>query len=197
MNKKPIRIGFDLDGVIAKHSLGGLWVQLRKLKEKILKKKHSSCYYYPSMLIEKRIWMLIDSRKRPFADEKNIFNSLAEKRKLRFYLVTGRFKFLERLTRKWLIKHDLINNFRQLLINIEDIDPIVFKAQTINDLKLNFFIDDDLETINTLKKKTKAEFLWIVPPHKDKSENGDDRVKSCTHVLEALEEIIDLSVSKN
>jgi len=197
MNFQSIRIGFDLDGVIAQHSLDGLWVQLRKIKEKILKKKHSSCYYYPSMWLEKRAWMLIDSRKRPFVDEKNTFNSLAKKRELQFFLVTGRFQFLEKLTRKWLTKHDLINNFRQLFINIEDIDPIIFKTRAINNLKLDFFIDDDLETINVLKKKTKAKFFWIVPPHKSESENNDNRVKSCTRILEALEEITNLPASRN
>jgi len=32
------RIGLDLDGVVARHSLRGFWIRLRLLKEKFLKK---------------------------------------------------------------------------------------------------------------------------------------------------------------
>lgn len=191
-NKKPIRIGLDLDGVLAQHALGGLWIWLRKFKEKILKSARFSSYYYPTNFLEKRAWIIIDDAKRPFKDKNDFFASLAKKRGIQLYLVTGRFKFLEKLTENWLAKYRLITYFHQVLINTNDIDPDVFKAEIINDLDLDFFVDDDLELINFLKKRTRARFYWIVPSHKKKSDNNDGRIENCQNVLEALRKIINL-----
>lgn len=187
--KKVIRIGVDLDGVIAQHSLGGFWVWLRKLKEKILKKASVSNYYYPSTVFEKLGWRVINWVRKPLADKKGLFASLAKKKGVKFYLITSRFQFLEKLTKRWLKKHKLDFYFHRVLINIGDLDPFEFKTRMIKTLDLDFFIDDDLDSINYLKKKTKARFFWVVPGHKEKSDNHDNRVITCEDFIEALRKI--------
>lgn len=188
-NKKIIRIATDCDGVIATHSLKGFWVKLRVLKEKILRKVHSPAYYYPSTMIEKFVWEMINWLRKPFLDGNGLFPQLAGKSDVQFYLVTGRFKFLEKQTKDWLKKYQLQNFFHKILVNIDDIDPIVFKAKAIKKFNLDYFIDDDLEVLNYLKKHTKAKLYWIVPgPHR-KSENGDKQIENCRDFLDALKKI--------
>jgi len=158
MKMKIIKTGFDLDGVLAQHSLGGFWFKLRKFKEKLFKKTHSSSYYFPKTFVEKVAWVIIDWFRRPFGN-KNLLLSLAQKRQLKFYLITGRFKFLERLTFKWLRKNKLFDCFEKVLVNTQDLEPTEFKAKKINQLGLDFFIDDDPDTISSLRKKTTTKII--------------------------------------
>lgn len=191
--KKIIRIATDLDGVIATHSLKGFWVNLRILKEKILRKIHSPAYYYPSTIIEKSAWKVINWLRKPFSDGDGLFPQLAEKKDVQFYLVTGRFRFLEKQTKDWLKEHHLKEFFHKILVNVDDIDPIVFKAKIIKKFNLDYFIDDDLGVLNYLKKHTKAKLYWIVPgPHR-KSENSDNQIENCNGFLDALRKIFKIS----
>ena len=190
---KPIKIAVDLDGVIAQHSLGGFWVWTRKAKEKILKKAHSSSYYYPSTVLEKTAWLIINGARRPFPDKNNFFASLVDGGGIQFYLVTSRFKFLEELTRNWLKKYNLDKNFHKILINSQDADPSLFKERAIRELELDYFIDDDLEVINYLEKKTKAKLYWVVPGHRKKTDNHNGGVITCDDFLDALRKIVSTS----
>lgn len=187
--QKIIRIGFDLDGVIAKHPMRGLWVWSRKLKEKILKRTRSPVYYYPTSIIERLAWKFINRRRLPFDDLDKLFSSLFKKKEIKYYLVTSRFKFLDKLTKDWLKKHGLNSYFEKIIINSNDISPYIFKADAINNLKLNFFIDDDLDVINYIKKKTQTRLFWIVPKYIDKSDNNDKQVVAAKDLNTALKNL--------
>lgn len=161
---RAIKVGFDMDGVISQHTLGGFWFQLRKLKEKILKKTDGQEYYYPKTFLEKAAWLIIDWRRPPLK-EKQEFCWLAKRKNLRFFLITGRFKFLEKLTWRWLEKYQLVDCFEKVFINSDDLDPIKFKIEKIKSLKLDYFIDDEKETVAFLRKNTSAKiFLQKLPP---------------------------------
>lgn len=187
--KKTVKVGVDLDGVVARHSLGGFWVWARRVKEKILKKMHSSTYYYPSTPFERQAWKVIDGMRKPFIDKDSLFNSLSKRNDIRFYLVTSRFKFLEKLTQDWLEKHGLDSHFYRVCINVNDLDPFIFKEKVVKDHNLDFFIDDDLDCINYLKKKNNVKLYWVVPGHRDEDDNHDHRVRNCQDFTEALSKI--------
>lgn len=195
VKKKVIKIGVDLDGVIATHPLKGFWVKLRRLKEKILKKVHLPTYYYPATLLEKTSWKAINWLKKPIRDQNGLFSSLAQKNEVQFYLVTGRFDFLDKLTKKWLEKHQLKDFFYKIQVNSDDIDPTIFKEKAIKEFGLDIFIDDDLEVLEYLKKSTQAKLFWIVPKHLNKNANLDFRIESCHNFLDALQKIFNLPKS--
>ena len=46
-----------------------------------------------------------------------------------------------------------------------------------------------MEVINYLKDKTDSELCWVVPGHKDKSDNNDDSITCVAGFVEALEKI--------
>lgn len=182
-----IRIGCDLDGVVAKHSLSGFWVKVRLLKEKLLKKTHTKEYYYPATKIEQIAWKLINSLRVP--DSKGIvgLKDLHEKG-CHFFLITSRFEFNEPSTLSWLKKYRLSPLFDKIIINVQDKSPIDFKAGAIMREKIDFFVDDDLEVLFALEK-TKAKLFWVVPGHRNHLENHRQKIHSCHSFAEALREI--------
>ncbi|MBM3208798.1 hypothetical protein FJZ40_00695 [Candidatus Shapirobacteria bacterium] len=186
---KPIRIGLDLDGVVARHALGGFWVVLRKAKEKVLKQMHTPSYYYPNTPLERFVWRMINHLRIPFKDKEGLFPSLIKEKRGEFFLITGRFKFLEEQTLAWLKKYGLDGYFARVLVNTENEDPIFFKAKAINQLNLDFFVDDDLEVVNELRRLTKTKLCWIVPGHRNKGENHHQEIVGHTDLVDALEKI--------
>lgn len=182
-----IRIGCDLDGVVAKHSLSGFWVKVRLLKEKLLKKTHTKEYYYPATKIERTAWRVINFLRVP--DSKGIvgLKDLQEKG-CHFFLITSRFKFNEPSTLKWLKKYRLSSLFDKIIINVQDKSPIDFKIEAVTREKIDFFIDDDLEILLALEK-TQAKLFWVVPGHRSLLENHRQKIRSCHSFAEALREI--------
>lgn len=185
---KKIKIAFDLDGVVARHSLGGIWVKIRLLKEKILKKVHTKEYYYPKTGIEKAAWKVINYLRLPNKEGIDKIRKMRRQNKFSFYLVTSRFKFNYPSTIRWLKKYRLLPLFEKVLVNVEDQDPIKFKLIVVKREGLNYFIDDDLEVLRTLCQ-TPAKLLWMVPRHRTKKENNSYQIKTCQSLAEALEEI--------
>lgn len=186
-DNNTVRVGCDLDGVVAKHSLSGFWVKVRLLKEKLLKKTHTKAYYYPQTKIEQAAWKVINWFRVP--DKKGIAR-LEDLRKkgYRFFLITSRFKFNEPSTQEWLKKYRLFSLFDKVIINVRDKSPSDFKVDAIAREKIDCFIDDDLEVLLALEK-TRAKLYWVVPGHRSHLENHRQKIRSCHSFAEALLEV--------
>lgn len=180
---KKIKIAFDLDGVIARHSLGGFWVKLRLLKEKFLKRVHSSSYYYPQTFLEKEAWKIINWLRTP--DEEGIATLKKMKnKKFNFFLITGRFKFNYPLTINWLKKHAIFNLFDKVLVNTQDINPTEFKKQKIREFKIEYFVDDDLQVFSALSLMRMKSY-WIACSGQ-RAENPPSDIIVCKDLKDAL-----------
>ncbi len=214
-----IRIGFDLDGVIAAHPFGGLFLALRKIKERWLFKSHDPHYYYPETAVEKYIWKLINGFRPPTKNARELLKFISKpptvdrhaglvrqladgsrgdgfrlspqasrlgrndtKNNCEVYLVTTRFGFLEELTTSWLKKYNLYHFFRQVIINRDDFEPNEFKVKTVKELGLDYFVDDDLETLNILSKNTETKLIWLCPPHVNPAINKNPEIVSCDNL---------------
>ena len=188
MKTKEIRVGLDLDGVVAKHGLGGFWVKVRIIKEAILKSVHSKKYYFPKTKLEQLAWVTINWCRVPDKKGLDLLKSLAEK-KFRFFLISSRLKFNYPSTIKWLKKYKLFDLFEKVLLNTKDGNPIYFKVEKIGSEKIDFFIDDDLEVLIALCQ-TKAKLFWVVPGHRNGDENHENKITNCGSYKEALEKIV-------
>lgn len=194
--KTTIKIGLDLDGIVAKHSLGGFWVKVRLLKEKLLKKLHPESYYYPRTFLEKEAWKMINWLRIPDKEGINLLKKLKRKN-LKFYLITGRFNFNYPSTIRWLKKYQLWPLFEKVLVNVDDRDPTEFKVDLVKKESINYFVDDDLEVLVALQK-TPAKLFWVVPGHREGAENHGKRIVTCQSFVEALErmaKIIDRNIA--
>lgn len=183
-NKKQIiRLGLDLDGVLAEHPLGGVFFYVRQIKEKILKKVEKR-YYYPDTFLEQKAWIVINSIRRPNKRGIGLLRKLVEEERVEVYCITSRFKFLENLTQRWLKFYRLYDSVK-LFVNKDDLYPNEFKAKVINDLGIEVFVDDDFEAISFLRKKTKAKLFWLSKsPFSPK--DGFKKVSSLAEALETL-----------
>lgn len=188
MKPKEIRVGLDLDGVIARHSLGGFWVKIRIIKEAILKGTHSKEYYFPKTKLEQLAWIAINWYRVPDRRGIGLLKSLSGK-KFCFFLISGRLKFNYSSTMKWLNKYKLLNLFKKVFLNTKDENPTYFKAEKIKGEKIDFFIDDDLEVLIALCQ-TEAKLFWVVPGHRNGDENHENKITNCGSYKEALEKIV-------
>lgn len=182
-----IKIGCDLDGVVAKHSLGGLWVKIRILKERILKKVKDKDYYYPKTELERFVWKVINWLRVPDKEGIDLLKKLKNEN-FSFYLATSRLKFNYPSTIKWLKKQNLLLIFKDVLVNVQDENPVEFKVKAVEKEKMDYFIDDDLEVLTQLCR-TKAKLYWVVPGHRNGDENNENRITTCASFTEALKKI--------
>ena len=182
--EKVVRVGLDLDGVIARHSLGGFWVKVRKIKEKFLKRLRSPSYYYPKTIVEMNAWKIINWLRIPDKDGIKLIEQMRNNG-YKFYLITGRFKFNYPLTIKWLKKYELFGFFEEVLVNTQDKDPIKFKLEMINKKKINCFVDDDLEVLSSFNKEN-LKLFWVVPGHRNGDENNHKHIISCSSLSDSL-----------
>lgn len=187
MSLKKIKIGCDLDGVVARHSLGGLWVKIRLLKEKILKKVKDRDYYYPKTELERIGWKLINWLRVPDEEGLELLQKLKNEN-FTFYLITSRLKFNYPSTVKWLKKYKIFSLFEEVLVNTGDENPVGFKLKVVEEKKIDCFVDDDLEVLTKLCQ-TKAKLFWVVPGHRNGEENHEDRITVCKSFTDALEKI--------
>lgn len=188
--RKLVKVGVDLDGVVAKHAMRGFWVSLRKLKEFFLKKSHSSNYYYPSTEVEKLGWKVINSARLPFDKKGKDIKIFLKENRLELYLITSRFKFLEKLTYLWLKKYRLDHLFTKVIINNKNQNPLIFKLNTVKKLNLDCLIDDDFEVIQYLKDRTDKKLFWVNIHYDPQGVKKFNPAIVCKDFTQALEEII-------
>ena len=161
---KTLKVGFDMDGVILYNPLRvfrGLAKKLLKPIKSSLLHKDKSLFYFPKSSFEKYLWTLIHKSSfkvnRGFLDLKEI----SKNKKIKLYLITGRYGFLENDYNRWLKKIKAKRIFTQCYINKKNLQPNQFKENMIKKLKLDIYVEDNLDIIEKLNHHTKASILWI------------------------------------
>lgn len=159
--KKRIRISFDLDGVVASPLLDGALINLRILKEHLLRSLgDKKGYFYPKTSLERRAWSFLNNLRTPNKDLR-ILQKIKGEGTASLYLITGRFNFLEKQTLLWLEKHNLNNLFDKIFINTKDLNPTAFKSKILGDEAIDFHLDDDLEVIKDLRTSVSTKISWL------------------------------------
>jgi len=76
-------------------------------------------------------------------------------------IITGRYAFLDGVTKSLLLKNGLRLSLNHLWINLDNEQPHLFKERTIKHLKLKYMIDDDIYMLNYLAKRLPdVMFFW-------------------------------------
>jgi hypothetical protein len=82
----------------------------------------------------------------------------------KLYLISSRFKFLENKTKKLVKKHHFDKIFDEMYFNFANEQPHIFKNRIIRNLKLDYYIDDDLSLLNYVAAHNpKTIFFWLTP----------------------------------
>ena len=149
--KKQV-IGFDFDKVFVDYPP----LVPAKIIDFLYKKKNGKLSYrFPNSFEQKiRILSHYPIFRRPIKNNVKILGLLFDN-KHELHLISSRFSFLEKRTKAWLEKNNFSKFFRDTHFNFEDHQPHLFKSGVIHKLRIEKFVDDDLDLLNFLAKKRK------------------------------------------
>lgn len=160
MGKKPLRVGFDFDGVIAYNPARIIRAPISYIKRNVFGVKKLN-FFYPSSAWQRLFWVLVhDSSVFP-AKGIDLFRRAVDQRLIEAHLVTARFSFLDNHLDRWLTKYDLKQYFTSININAQDQQPHIFKQQMVQKLSLKYFIEDNLDIVEYVQPRVSTQVYWI------------------------------------
>jgi len=162
--KKTLKVGFDLDGVILYNPIRicrGLAKKFLKPLKSILLHQDKSSFYMPKSDFEKYLWLLIHKTSYKINNGYEELKKLPKEKNIKFYLITGRYSFLNKDFKHWLKKIDSKNIFTKCYYNSKDLQPNEFKEKMIKKLDLDIYVEDNFDIIEKLNHHTKARILWL------------------------------------
>jgi hypothetical protein len=160
MRSNPIKVGFDLDGVLLYNPVRIARPVISFFKRAFLHKKKLA-FYYPKTDLEKRLWRLIHKSSIFIAPGFSQISELVKQKKIKAYIITARYSFLGPELLKWAEKNGFGSVFTEIHYNAKDEQPHLFKARLINKLKLDYFVEDNLDIVRYVEGKTQTTILWI------------------------------------
>lgn len=155
------RIGFDLDGIFIDKPPFVPQAFIEWLYRDNSKKGLS--YRFPSFFEQKiRQISHLPGIRPPIYKNCNLVKEFSKKGKYDFYIISGRFQFLEQLTYSWLKSNDLTKIFKRIYLNIKNEQPHLFKEFILSKIKLNFYVEDDFDTVVYLAGRLRnIHFYWL------------------------------------
>jgi len=97
----------------------------------------------------------------PMRENFQILNDLICK-KNKLYLISSRFRFLEKRTSHIIKEYNLNKIFNGMYFNYSNQQPHVFKSKIIRNLKLDYYIDDDLSLLKYVAKDNPGtKYFWL------------------------------------
>lgn len=188
--KNPLKIGFDLDGVLL-YNPARVFRPISIVIKKILKHRESvrTDFYYPKSNIEKAIWVLIHKSSISISEGYNMIGQLVKEDKIEAYIVTSRYDCLKNDLNEWLKKMKAHEIFKGIYHNEKNLQPHIFKAQKINKLRLQYFVEDNFDIVQYINKNTHAKCLWISNAF-DKSISYNEKFMSLKEALKSIKQKI-------
>ncbi len=155
-----MNIGFDLDNVF----INTPPFIPKSFIDKLYKKRDNGILLYripgKSEQIVRKLSHL--SLFRPAIKENLVFLQSLPKDKNKLYLISSRFKFLENRTNRIIQKYHLYKIFDGMYFNFSNEQPHIFKNRIIKNLKLDYYIDDDLSLLKYVAQlNPKTKFFWL------------------------------------
>lgn len=102
----------------------------------------------------------------------------------KYYLISGRFGFLQKRTEMLTKKLNFEKVFHGIHFNFKNKQPHLFKNEVIKNLKIDRYVDDDLPLLMFLAKENpKIRFFWFNNKKKGELEKN---LHAITHLSEIL-----------
>lgn len=157
---KKTKIGLDFDGVVAYNPFRIIRAPIKWLKREVLGIRKLT-FFVPKNNLERLMWTLVHESSLFPGDGISLLKSLMKRDDLEFHLITARFGFLEKNLRDWLKRNGLENKFASININHQSEQPHLYKQRVVESLKLDYFVEDNLDIVDHLVKTTKTQVFWI------------------------------------
>jgi len=162
MTNRPLRVGFDLDGVILYNPARIVRPLVVFIKERLFKITKTQ-FFVPTNPVDQWIWKFFHYSSLFTSGGLEEIKKLSREGKIEAYIITGRYGFLRDDFEKWLTKIDAKKYFKQTLLNERNEQPHLFKLKTIEKLRLDVFVEDNWDIVQKLNQngKSKTKVLWI------------------------------------
>ncbi len=161
-------IGFDFDKVFINYPpfVPGFLIELLYRGNSYFRKqndKEELTYRFPGTIEQKlRILSHAPIFRHPIDKNIKALKRICRQKNCKTYLVSSRFGFLKKRTEELLAKEKLDQYFTNAYFNYNNLQPHKFKEQTIRKLKIDTYIDDDLDLAIYLSKKIPSlRLFWI------------------------------------
>lgn len=161
MKKSPLKVGFDLDGVLLQNPARMFRPITLAFKQIIGRKTNQAIhFYYPETSIEKLIWRVVHWSSYKVSDGYEDLKQLSSL-DTELYIITSRYDCLRDDFHAWLKKMNTNKYFKGTFYNKNNLQPHIFKAEQINKLKLDYFVEDNYDIVRHINQTTPAKALWI------------------------------------
>ncbi len=154
-----MRIGFDLDKVLIDYPP----FISDDLINRLYKKNSSKNLMYRIPSLPEQLIRQISHNpifRPPLQDNMAFLKKVAKTNKV--FLISSRFRFLEKQTERITKKLGLDLIFDGMYFNYTNLQPHIFKEEVLGSLKLDKYIDDDLALLTHLAKHIKkTQFYWL------------------------------------
>ncbi len=162
MKRKPIKVGFDLDGVLLYNPARVVrpFISLLK-KKKILIDRKELEFYVPKPGPQQFMWDFFHKSSCFMASGIDRIRLMKEEGLIEPYLITGRFGHLENDFNKWKRKMGADELFIKCYMNSADEQPHLFKERLIQELNLEIFVEDNWDIVKYLSSNNKRKIIWV------------------------------------
>jgi hypothetical protein len=153
-----------MDGVILYNPIRFVRPIAKFLKpfKPVFLRQEKEAFYYPNSVPEKIFFRLL--HKTSFMVDPGVkdIELLVKSKKIKAYIITGRYSFLKKDYEAWLKKIDAKKIFEKCYQNEKDLQPNKFKELTIKKLDLDIYIEDNFDIVKKIQnKKSKTKIFWI------------------------------------
>lgn len=155
-----MNIGFDIDNVLVDTPL----FLPNFLKHLLYKKSNSINLPHQPTLLEKylRIFAHTSLIRPPIKHNLLYLCDLAKEKKYNIFFISSRYGFLDKKTASWFKKHNLGQYAQDIYLNKQKLSPKNFKNNMIQQLKIDVFVDDDINILMFIAQNNpQVKLYWI------------------------------------
>ncbi|KUK83981.1 MAG: hypothetical protein XD98_0203 [Microgenomates bacterium 39_6] len=163
MKQKPLKVGFDMDGVLLYNParIARPLISLVKRKLRIIDRDELE-FFVPKPGFQQVTWDFVHKSSCFIAPGFDEIVKLKEEGLIEPYLITARFAHLEKDFNRWMKKMKADSVFVEYMMNYQDEQPHLFKEKMIKKLELDFFVEDNLDIVGHLNQAClKTKIYWI------------------------------------
>ncbi|MCA9372067.1 hypothetical protein KC726_04165 [Candidatus Woesebacteria bacterium] len=161
MVKKPLKVGFDLDGVLLYNPARIVRPFIAHVKKQFFPQEKTT-FHIPQGEIEKRLWEFLHLSSFFISPGFTDIKELVQLKKIDGYIITARYSFLQGNFETWKRKLEAKRWFKASIMNSSNMQPHLYKEKMVKRYNLDYFIEDNWDIVKYLNKTCKhTSVFWI------------------------------------
>lgn len=159
MRKKTV-VGLDFDGVVAYNPFRVIRAPIKWFKRRVMGVRKLS-FFVPKNWWQRAIWTVLHESSLVPAKGIGKLREMKQNGDIEVHLITARYGFLKGNLDKFLDKHQIRDIFTSINVNENYEQPHLYKERMVKSLKLDVYVEDNLDIVTHIHGKVKAKVLWI------------------------------------